>query len=168
VREQRICGSQPYLGDAQTTGAICTYGSLGQATIVLGGIMARCIYLAEALGDTTWLDSLDSMPTNNTDIITYSITCTVDMASALEYREVQLTLQQSADSPIAFSRSLSTVSNEPCSPMPSLTPEPQNLDKLIALATVAPYQSLSIPWANWARPLTITQGSGASSASHTH
>jgi hypothetical protein len=64
------------------------------------------------------LDSLDSMHSNNTDIITYGVTCTVDMASALEYREVQLTLQQSADSPNAYIRGLSAVSNKPCTPVP--------------------------------------------------
>jgi hypothetical protein len=48
-------------------------------------------------------------------------------------------------------------SSEPCTPVPYFSSGPQSFDKLLALATTAAYQPLSIPWTDWARPLTINQ-----------
>jgi hypothetical protein len=145
--------------DVNTVSAICTSGSLGQATIIIGGIMSGCIYLAEALGDSTWLDWWDSTGSNVREV-TYGITCTVDMAAALEYREVYLTLQQPTGSPGAYSRSLFASSSEPCTPVPHVNNSTsQSLDKLLALAATASYLPLSIPWTDWARPLIIDEPS---------
>jgi hypothetical protein len=151
-----LVGSNVTWQNVNTVGGICPSGSLGQATIMIGGIMSGCIYLAEALGDSTWLDWWDLTGTNTPET-TYGITCTVDMAAALEYREIYLTLQQPTGSSGAYSRSLLASSSEPCTPVPYFSSGPQSFDKLLALATTAAYQPLSIPWTDWARPLTINQ-----------
>ncbi|KAH8747828.1 hypothetical protein F5882DRAFT_490977 [Hyaloscypha sp. PMI_1271] len=153
-----LVGSNLTWANTNTVRGICTSGSLGQATITIGGIMAGCIYLAEALGDSTWLDWWDSTGINTPET-TYGITCTVDMAAALEYREVYLTLQQPTGSPGAYSRSLFVSSSEPCTPVQYSNSRSQSLNKLLALAATAAYQPLAIPWTDWARPLTINEPS---------
>ena len=160
-----LVGSNLSWANAYSVGAICPSGSVGQATIVLGGIMAGSIYLAEALGDSAWLDWFDTTGTNPPET-TYGITCTVDMAAALEYRQLHLTLQQPTGSVGAYSRSLFASSSEPCTPTPYDGSESHNLDKLLALAAFAAYQPLSIPFVDWARPLTLIKSS--SSISHTN
>ena len=159
------CGSSVFVGDnptwedANTVGNICTTGSLGQATIVIGGIMAGCIYLAEAIGDSKFLDWLDSYGNNAPPITTYGITCTVDMAAAIDYREVSLTLQQPDDTIGAYSRSLNATSSVPCRLQSDADLASVSLDKLLALSAIAAYQPLSIPWTDWARPFTISPAS---------
>ncbi|PVH75090.1 hypothetical protein DL98DRAFT_593478 [Cadophora sp. DSE1049] len=127
----------------------------GQVTIVFAGLQGASICLAEALGDSAWLDKYDA---SSAVPAPYGVTCTVDMAPALEYRELHLTLQQSTGSTGAYSRGLSATSSEVCTPVPSSPfagSETQNLDKFIALASFAAYQPVVVPWADWARPLTL-------------
>ena len=87
---------------------MCTYGDIGQGTIVMGAVGANSQWLAVAMGDRAYLDY-------TYDYSQYVVTCAVDTRAVYEYRSVTFNLQPGNIPQSSYSRSL--VGQEPCMPV---------------------------------------------------
>src|SRR5579859_3184488 len=107
---------------------MCTYGKVGQATIVFGATWAYAMYLARSIGDT----ANAPLAVNGS---TYTVTCTVDTTDVFGYRMVKLSLQNQNISESSYARSIVGLG--------SYTPETLTIsDVLIASAAAANWQLL--------------------------
>jgi hypothetical protein len=113
------------VNDTEMLKGWCTYGEIGQATLLLGANFNYHAWLAVAIGDE------EIPPYSVPPRYTYSIQCDVDARNVFEYREVVLKLSNLPQSSDGFSRGLISVG--PCTPSYNST----ITDTLIASAATA-------------------------------
>lgn len=67
---------------------MCTHGSVGQGTIVIGAFWHYAQYLALTMGDYNWVPDQDDS--------TYTVTCSADATNIFDYRTVTFSQQSSS------------------------------------------------------------------------
>jgi hypothetical protein len=93
-----------------TTAGVCTGNlSVGKATLVIGSVYQHAQQLAELMGDTTYSQTQGS----------YSVACSVDIETAISFRELTFALKDSDSvlGPITSRFQVSGDKSSPCTPL---------------------------------------------------
>jgi hypothetical protein len=102
------------INTGNSAGILCTHGSLGQATVVIGTIYPMSMFLAESIGDLKWLRYAEGATSSTLDGTAYGVTCTVDTREAFKYQNVTFKLQVNNESIGTYSRYVDAMSSEAC------------------------------------------------------